>query len=119
MDSTKKKKYIKGWKKRIENKTKKRKKMAKKAMEKSKKIAQLLKNKYNVQEVILFGSLAENKFRMESDIDLALINSEKSQYLNMYNDIYDIASPYKVDLLPFEEASKTLKNRILSKGVKL
>ena len=37
----------------------------------------------------------------------------------MYNEICDIASPYKVDLLPLEEASENLKKRISSKGVEL
>ena len=119
MDSTKRKKYIQGWKKRIKNKNIKREKSAENAMKKAKKIAQILKTHYNIEKVILFGSLAENNFRMESDIDLALVNSDKSQYLEMYNKIYDIASPYKVDLLPLEEASENLKKRISSKGVEL
>ena len=88
-------------------------------MKKARKIAMLLKREYNVEEIILFGSLAENKFRKESDIDLALVNSNKNQYLAMFNDAYDIASPFKIDLLILEEASETLKKRILSKGVKL
>jgi predicted nucleotidyltransferase len=74
---------------------------------------------YKVDKVILFGSLVENKFRKESDIDLALVNINKKEYLQMFNDAYDIASPFKIDLFPLENASDSFKKIILSKGVKL
>ena len=48
MDSTKRKRYIKGWKKRIKNKNLKREKLAENAMKKAKKIAQILKTQYNL-----------------------------------------------------------------------
>ena len=119
MDSTQKKKYVQGWKKREKVKDIKKEKIAEQAMVKANKIANLLKKEYKVKEVILFGSLAENNFRKESDIDIAIVDYNKKEYLEMFNDVYDIASPFKIDLLPLEDASDTLKKRILMKGVKL
>ena len=119
MDPAQRKKYVQGWKQRKKKKKDEKEKLAEEAMEKAKKIANLLTNKYKVEQIILFGSLAENNFRKESDIDLALVNFDKKQYLQIFNDAYDIASPFKIDLLPLEDASDSVKKRILSKGVKL
>ncbi len=111
--------YIKGWQKRKKQKEEELKYISEQAMEKAKRISQLLKSKYKIDEIILFGSLAENKFRKNSDIDIAIINSNKEKYFEMVKEAYDIAAPYRLDLLPIEDASSFLKKKIKMKGVQL
>lgn len=119
MNSIQKKNYVESWKKREKANNIEKEKLAEQAMKKAKSIANLLKNEFKVKKVILFGSLAENNFRKESDIDIAIIDYDKKEYLDMFNTAYDIASPFKIDLLPLKNASDTLKKRILTKGVEL
>ncbi len=119
MKQEQKEKYIKGWQKRKKEKKEKLKHMSEQAMKKVRHISKLLKNKYNIDEVILFGSLAENKFRENSDIDLAIVNSSEDEYIEMVKDAYDIAAPYKLDLLPIEKTSDSLRKKIRMKGVQL
>jgi uncharacterized protein len=117
MDEKQKEEYKIGWLNRKLKKEKKHKYMSKDAMEKAKKISRLLKNKYNINEVILFGSLAEDKFRENSDIDIAIPNYDGKEYMKIVKDVIYIASPYKVDLLPLEKASNSLKRKIAERGV--
>ncbi len=119
MDAKQKERYIKGWKKRIKEKEEKLKNLSNQAMKKAKNISHLLKTKYNVDKVFLFGALAENKFRENSDIDIAIENSNQDEFIEIAKDAYDLAAPYRLDLIPLEKTTASLKKKIKMKGVKL
>ncbi|MFW5986479.1 MAG: nucleotidyltransferase family protein [Halanaerobiales bacterium] len=85
MDPKERKEYVQGWRKREKDREKELEKLAQQALNRATQIALLLVNKYNVEKVILFGSLSKNTFREESDIDLALINSDRDLYLQTRN----------------------------------
>ena len=114
----KKQKYIKGWLQREKNKKMKLKQKKEKAMKKAKKISTRLKTKYGITRVILFGSLAENKFWEHSDIDLAVTDLSEEKYLEAFGEATDIASPFKVDVIIIEKAPELLIKKI-NRGIEI
>jgi predicted nucleotidyltransferase len=78
-----------------------------------------LKDNYEATKVILFGSLTTSHFREESDIDLAVKGLALDNYLDIVRKTSEITSPFKVELIPLEEASQALKKRINLEGVEI
>jgi predicted nucleotidyltransferase len=91
------------------------------AIEKAKWVAKILKDKYKVKEVILFGSLIwRQDFIWErTDIDLLVRGLKDDRYFEALADISEISHPFHVDLIPFEKAWPSVKKRGLKKGVRL
>ena len=112
-------KYIKGWQRRRKNKKIKLKQKKEKAMKKAKKISDILKTNYGITKVILFGSLAEDKFWENSDIDLAITGLSEKKYLKAFGEATDIASPFKVDLIIIEKAPEYLLKKINNRGIEI
>ncbi|MFW6409917.1 MAG: nucleotidyltransferase domain-containing protein [Halanaerobiales bacterium] len=107
-------KYRQGWQQRRAQKEKELQNKKKLGRKKAFKIAQLLKENYNVKKVFLFGSISDkssSRVHQHSDIDIAYV-SEKINYLQAFGDVLDIAAPFKVDLVPLNEATPKLKKRI-------
>lgn len=119
MNQQEQQKYVSGWLKRKKEKEKQLEERHKLAMEKVVQISHILKNKYQINRVILFGSLAENKFYEHSDIDLAVFGLNENNYLDVAEKACQIALPFKLDLIPIERASESLKRRIKLEGVDL
>ena len=115
------KEYKAGWKKRKLKKEKKYRQKKEEGRQKAFKIARFLKNEYDINKVILFGSLSKKSDRQlheHSDIDL-VYDGNKIDYLDMIGKAADIAAPFKVDILPLSEASPALKKRIKYYGEEL
>jgi predicted nucleotidyltransferase len=91
------------------------------AIEKAKWVAKILKDKYKVKEVILFGSLIwRQDFIWErTDIDLLVRGLKDDRYFEALADISEISHPFHVDLIPFEKAWPSVKKRALNEGVRL
>jgi predicted nucleotidyltransferase len=78
----------------------------------------LLRRKHGVTRVLLFGSLATGSATTESDIDLAVEGLATERYFDALADLMEIvAGP--ADLVRLEEASSSLRQRILEEGVEL
>lgn len=67
--------------------------------------------KYNVEKVVLYGSRAKGTALERSDIDIAVYGAEKFEELQ--DDIEDIPTLYKIDLVCVDEC----KNKLLLEDI--
>lgn len=81
------------------------------------KCAVFLGNKYKVKKVILIGSLISGKLHEKSDIDLVVEGLPPEIYIKSLTELCDFL-PIGVDvnLIPFEDAFETLKQKALQEG---
>ena len=91
------------------------------ALKKAKAVAKTLKEKYQAEEVILFGSLIwrPDFLWIGTDIDLIVRGLEDERYFEILVDISAISYPFHVDLIPFEKAWPSVKKRALKEGLRL
>lgn len=93
--------------------------MAKKKilLETAERCVKLLKEKYKVKRVILIGSLAYGTIHKKSDIDLVVEGLSYEIYMKCLTELYDILPPgVEINLIPFEDAFESLKQKALQKG---
>ena len=92
-----------------------------KAFEAARRAARLLREKYHAQRVFLYGSLAWSKhFDRHSDIDLLVEGcSEIEKYWRLVNEVDEITAPFPPSVLLSEDASGSLREKVLRKGVLL
>ena len=88
------------------------------ARQKASKIAELLKDKYQAEKVYLYGSLVWGKFHERSDIDILVVNL-KGDYWKAWVEVEAIADPFPFDLVCYEDAFPSLREKILEKGLEL
>jgi predicted nucleotidyltransferase len=83
----------------------------------AKRLTQLLVKKgYRFKRLYLFGSVIEGKpFAPWSDIDLAIEGLKKDLFFKVYAFLLKNAR-FPVDLKPFEEIDKTIKEKINREG---
>ena len=67
--------------------------------------------------VYLFGSSVREDYKESSDIDLAVLTSDKKIITLLRYQLEELPIPYKIDLVDLEEVSKDLKEEILKSGV--
>jgi uncharacterized protein len=83
-----------------------------KALLEVKRISGILADKYNVKRVILFGSvLDKDRFHDGSDIDIAVEGLDKESYFKVLGELL-MESSFAIDLVPLEDASSLLRQRI-------
>ena len=111
--------YARGWEKKIQKKEAARRKRVRHAREKAEAIAELAFDSYRVDEVWIFGSLARKKMRKNSDLDLMISGLSPEKYWSFLTEAEKIASPFKIDIVLKEEASRAFKKRVRREGVKL
>lgn len=86
----------------------------------AKKCARLLKNRYKVKKVFLIGSLVKGPFHKKSDIDLVVEGLVPELYIKALTELYDLLpAGIELNLFPFEDAFKHLKENTLKEGVLL
>lgn len=78
-------------------------------------IADLLVKQYDVRRVILFGSLARDRFAEESDIDLAVEGLPPILYFEVLAQVNRITSRW-VDLKRWEDLDLHFQARVLETG---
>jgi len=88
------------------------------AMQTAQNLAVMLKEKYDVKQVILYGSLAWGGFDHNSDIDLFLVGFS-GNYWQALRDAEEIAAPIAVSLACEEDCVETLRKKVKQKGVVL
>ncbi|GAB6273566.1 MAG: nucleotidyltransferase domain-containing protein [Peptococcaceae bacterium] len=112
--------YRKAWQERATRDLKKREARRQKAYAKAKKAAAVMKRKYVLDKIILFGSTVQGNFWEQSDIDLAIQGfADERRYLKLYGDLWDLVFPFKVDVILLEKVSPKVRERILREGIEL
>lgn len=86
------------------------------AIDAARRIASHLAATYAVRRVVLFGSLARDEFRVESDIDLLVEGLPPDALFRAGADAEEIAGEIAVDLVPAEAAGVRLLQRIKLEG---
>ncbi|MEW6276863.1 MAG: nucleotidyltransferase domain-containing protein [Bacillota bacterium] len=120
LTSEQKQRYKEAWQKQAIRDLNKREARRQKAYAKAKKAAAVVKRKYVLDKIILFGSTVCGNFWEQSDIDLAIQGlADERRYLELYGDIWEIVSPFEVDVVLLEKASPKVRERILWEGVEL
>ncbi len=95
-------------------------KIRKEAMQRAKEIALLLKERYGVRKIILFGSLVKKAYlHKRTDIDLLVEGLPEELFLKAGAEAMKLASPYDVDIIPLERASKFIIEKALEEGIEL
>ena len=90
------------------------------AWEKANQAAQILKQHYYAQKVILFGSMLHKiSFDSTSDIDLAVSGIPESRFYDAVGTILQVASPFEIDLVDIDDCRESIKKAIESEGVAL
>ena len=82
-------------------------------------IAGELRQRFGAKRVVLFGSLAIDKFGRWSDIDLAAWGIPASDFYRAVAFATGYSSTWRVDLVDVEDCSPTLRAAIEQEGVDL
>ncbi|MDB9419863.1 nucleotidyltransferase family protein [Microcystis aeruginosa] len=91
-----------------------------KGWETAQQAARILREKYQIEKVILFGSLLDlSKFRYHSDIDLAVWGLADQLYYQALKDILAISTDFSIDLIQIESAQPSLQTTIKNQGIDL
>ena len=86
----------------------------------AKQATKILKNDYYVSKVYLIGSLSKGIVHDKSDIDIVVERLTPNLYIKALTQIYDILpTGVELNLIPFEDAFESLKNKTIKEGVKL
>lgn len=79
--------------------------------------AQLLREEFGAQKVVVFGSLIHEKgFSHWSDIDLAAYGIPVERFYSAVADVTGLSSKFKVDLVDVDDCRPTLKKIIKKEG---
>lgn len=101
-----------------QNKKQNRELRKQKALKAAKEIAAMLKEKYGVANVMLYGSLVNGKFDDYSDIDLYVENLDKG-YFPALHEAQMIAGDIEVSIACDTDVIESLYEYIQQNGVKL
>jgi len=113
--------YIIGWDKRLKTDKKHMEERRQKAYFAAQRCARLLYQKYGVDKVYLFGSLAKAEtFHQKSDIDLAVEGLPSQFYFKALAEIWhELPSGMELDLIPLEDADAEFYKKVLEEGILL
>jgi predicted nucleotidyltransferase len=82
--------------------------------------AMLLKKEFGVKKIVAFGSLTQpGLFHLRSDVDLAIWGLTGREYYRAVGILQSLDPDIQVDLIVFEDASKTIQETILREGKEL
>ena len=89
-------------------------------VDRARKAAKLLKSRFGVKRVVLFGSLAhESWFLPNSDVDLAIDGLVSKDYWEAWRLVEEFIPDRQVDFIEIEAASESLKKAIERYGLEL
>lgn len=107
--------YVVYWKQQQVNHRRQNQRLAQVARRDLRQIVQTLRDNYGVQRIILFGSLAKNRFTAEADIDLAVAGLSPADFFTAYAEVNRLTR-FRVDLKPLESLHPHFYQRILAQG---
>ena len=76
--------------------------------------------KENIDKVILFGSIARNDYKNNSDIDLAIIfdSDDNDNYIKLLTKLEELNTLFKFDVIDYNKITNaTLKQEIDKDGI--
>jgi len=111
--------YVAGHKAIIEAEEKQKCTFYQNARLKAEQIACSLKKEFTGVEVYLFGSLATELYKCDSDIDIAVKGLKEEDFYKAYRIAEDIAEPIPIDFIQVEFCEEHLRKRIQEEGLKL
>ena len=83
----------------------------------ARKAAKMLKTKFGVEKVMVFGSLVHPAlFHERSDVDLAVWGLGGREYYRAVSVLLDIEPSISIDLIAFEDVRPALQQVILKEG---
>ncbi len=85
------------------------------ARERLPELVRLLAERFGVHRVVLFGSLLRGELHERSDLDLAVSGLARERYWEALAACHEVAGRH-VDLVPLEDASPSLRERIETEG---
>lgn len=88
------------------------------AIDEAKRLAVILKKKYQFESIYITGSILSDRFGSSSDIDLVIKGLKREEYFKVFSFLIK-ESTHSVDLKPFEDLADDFKERIVLKGVKI
>lgn len=78
-----------------------------------KRITNILIRKYNVERIILIGSLAgKGRFGFHSDIDLCVEGLSDKLYFKAVGELLLESGEFDIDIIPIESATPEMRERI-------
>jgi predicted nucleotidyltransferase len=84
------------------------------------KAAEILKRRFAVRHVILFGSLAHTSWFMpDSDVDLAVAGLAATDFWSAWKVVEEVIEDRPVDLIEIDEAGDGLRGAIERHGIEL
>ncbi len=90
------------------------------AFQKARAISEMLRARYGVKKVILFGSIVEGDYLHKgTDIDLLVEGLNPEDFLKAGAEAMKLASPFDVDMIPMEKADRLIKERAEKEGISL
>jgi predicted nucleotidyltransferase len=109
--------YVRAWRERFRLASEERSRLEKQARDKLGSLVRRLVEGYGARRVWLFGSLADGAFRRGSDIDLAVEGlPDGAALFRAGADLDDLGRPFRVDLVPMEDAFEPVRRKILETG---
>lgn len=107
-------KYVEAWKNRAIERQRELARRKEKASHEAMRLARILVHEYRVQQVYVFGSLAQDDSLLTetSDIDLAVYGLDPKLYFRALGRIQD-ATKFGVDLVTMESCTDSLREAIL------
>ncbi|MBO9336657.1 MAG: nucleotidyltransferase domain-containing protein [Roseiflexus sp.] len=109
--------YVERWRKRQAAACTCNRRLAQQARQDARHIAAMLRQKFGVTRIILFGSLMTDRFSAKSDIDLAVADLAPADYFPALAEAGKL-SDFPVDLKPLEVLVPHVRDRILEHGYK-
>ena len=107
--------YILSAKRREQNRLEILQKRRQQALEIAKIAAEILKKEFGAEKIILFGSLLNDNFHENSDIDLAVFGLSEKQYFKAVARLISL-SEFEFDLVEFQYANPEIAKAI-SEGI--
>lgn len=83
----------------------------------ARRVAVDLRRTYDVERVVLFGSIAgDAALGPRSDLDLAVWGLDAAEYYEAVARVQDVGAPFEVDLVRMESCQRSLRDRIQQEG---
>ncbi len=111
--------YVQGWVERARVAAQSRKEREARARDLLPMLVEHLVRHHGARRVVLFGSLAEGGFGPGSDIDLAVEGIQGARLYQAGAELEDLCQPFRVDLVPIEDAYETVREKIERTGTVL
>lgn len=110
--------YLAYWRRRQEIQQVRNARLAERAHNDARQIAEMLRSRFGVTQVLLFGSLAKGRFEATSDVDLAVAGLAEAEFFQAVAQAGKL-SDFPVDLKPLDALAPHFLAEVLSTGIEI